>query len=211
MITIDRPNSDYDRRFWRLSFVLLLIAPFLPEITIYFVTALAKLMGCQLDQKNACFIGGVPVSDIIAIALRATAGLLVAAWTKGYVWFIVFCVALTSWIVICLIALTLGWLGTRTRLLLGFAVALVFAVLPYFGPLLAIGSLLNKNCQANEGGVGPCIIFGGSVGSPAHEAVQAGWLILAGAPIALGAFVVYVIIAVVVHAFSRRHPAASAQ
>jgi hypothetical protein len=53
-----------------------------------------------------------------------------------------------------------------SRLVLGFAVAVVFAVLPYFGPMLAIANFANANCRPNEGGVGACIIFGGYVGGP---------------------------------------------
>jgi len=203
------PNSGNRRHFWRLSFLLLIIVPFLPEITIYGIDVLAKLNGCHLDQENACLIGSIPVSRIIAVALRIGAGSLVAAWNHGLAWFIVFCAVITLWIIFCFVALTLGWSRTRSRLLLGFAAALIFAFLPYFGPLLAIGNLLSQNCQANEGAVGPCIIFGGHVGSPAHDAVQAGWLILAGAPIALGVFVVYAVIALLIHAFSRKHPVVS--
>lgn len=183
---------------------MLIIVPFLPEIAIYVAGGLAKLMGCRLDQKDTCLIGSVPVSDIIAGALRVGAGLLVSAWTSGSAYFIVFCASIALWILICFFALTMGWSRTRSRLLLGLAVALVFAVLPYFGPLLAIGNFLNENCKANEGGVGPCTIFGGHVGPPAHDAVQAGWLILAGAPIALGAFVVYAIIALIIRSFRKK-------
>jgi hypothetical protein len=210
-MTASTPNSEYRRHFWRLSFLLLIVVPFLPEVTIYAVGTFAKLMGCQLDQKNVCLIGSIPVSNIIAFALRIGAGSMVAAWNNGSVWFTVFCAALTLWLIVCFVALTFGWSRTSSRLLLGFAAALVFAVLPYFGPLLAIGNLLNQNCQANEGGVGPCTIFGGHVGSPAHDAVEAGWLILAGAPIALGAFVAYTVVAVVIRTFSRKHPVVPAQ
>lgn len=211
-MTANAPNSDYRRHFWRLSFSLLIIVPFLPEIAIYIVAAIAKLMGCQLEQKNVCLIGSVPVSDIIAVALRIGAGSLVAAWTHGYLWFIIFCVTVTLWIVVCFVALTMGWSRTASRLLLGFLAALVFAVLPYFAPQLAIGNLINQNCpQANEGGVGPCMIFGGYVGSPAHDAVQAGWLILAGVPIALGVFLVYAVLALVIHTLSRKRSVARPQ
>jgi hypothetical protein len=94
---------------------------------------------------------------------------------------------------------------------LALAVTIVFALLPYFGPLLAIGNLLNPHCQANEGGVGPCVIFGGSVGAPAHDAMRAGWVVLAGAPISLVAFLIYAIVAGVIHKFSGKDPVRSAQ
>jgi len=199
------------RHFWRLSFLLLVVVPFLPEITIYLVAALAEVKSCQADQANTCFIGPVSVSNIIAFALRVGAGLMVAAWSNGNVWFFVFCVAVSLWIFVCFAALTLGWTHTRARLRLALAVTVVFAVLPYFGPLLAIGNLLNQHCQANEGGVGPCVIFGGSVGTPAHDAMRAGWVVLAGAPISLVAFLIYAIVARVIHKFSGKDPVRSAQ
>lgn len=203
-MTTDTPTPPSQRHFWRLAFLLLVVAPFLPEIVIYLTAALAKIMGCQLDQKNACLIGPIPVSDIIAFALQVGAGLIVAARNNGILWLVVFFIVSTAWLVVCFVALTFGWAHARSRLLLGFAVALVFAVLPFFGPLLAIGNLVYQNCQPNEGGVGSCVMFGGYVGPPAHDAVKAGWLILAGAPIALGAFVIYAIVTIIIHAFSAK-------
>ena len=68
--------------------------------------------------------------------------------------------------------------------------------------MLAIANLVNDNCQPNEGGVGACVMFGGYVGntehSPVHDAVAMGWLALFGAPLALGIFVIYAIIAIVI-------------
>jgi hypothetical protein len=182
---------------------LLVIIPFLPEIVIWITATLAEIMGCRPDQKDTCLIWSLPVSEIIAIALRISAGFVVAATNNGLLWFAVFCGAVTAWLVVCYCALTLGWARTRSRLLLGFAIAVAFAFLPYFGPLLSVAKLANSNCQPNEGGVGSCEIFGGYVG-PAHDAVRAGWLILAGAPIALGAFIIYAAVMVMVSAVSRK-------
>jgi hypothetical protein len=205
--------SDYDsqRHFWRLSFLLLIVTPFLPEITIYLVQAAAALGGCQIDQKDPCLIARVPISEIIAFALRLGAGLIVGAMNNGPIWFAIFCSAVALWIVVCFTSLSFGWSRTKSRLLLGLAAALVFAFLPYFGPLLAIVNLVNQNCHANEGGVGPCIIYGGHVGTPAHDAVRAGWFFLAGAPIALGVFVVYSAITLAIHILSKKHARPSVQ
>lgn len=208
---VNRSNTDSRRHFWRLSFLLLIVVPFLPEIIIYLVQASAKIVGCQLEQKEACLIGSFSASEVIAFALRIGAGLLVDAMNHGVLWFVAFCTAVAVWIIVSFTALSLGWSRTSSRLLLGFAAALVFAFLPYFGPLLAIENLLNQNCQANEGGVGPCIIFGGHVGTPAHDAVRAGWLFFAGAPIALGAFAIYAAVTLAIHAFSKRRVVTSAQ
>jgi hypothetical protein len=201
---VDRSDASTQPHFWRLSFLLLVVVPLLPEMLIFVVQAFAKIGGCQLEQKEACLIGGIPASEIIAFALRIGAGLIVYVMNHGVLWFVIFCAAAAMWIVLSFAALSLGWSRTRSRLVLGLMAALIFAVLPYFGPLLAIGNLLNENCQANEGGVGPCIIYGGHVGTPAHDAVRAGWFVLAGAPIALGAFAIYVGITVAIQAFARK-------
>jgi len=208
---VDRSDTDSRRHFWRLAFFLLIVVPFAPEITIYLVQAFAKVAGCQLDQKDACLIGRVPASEIIAFALRIGAGLIVGAMNNGLLWLAVFSAAVVLWMIVCFTALTVGWSRISSRLLLGLAAALVFAFLPYFGPLLAIENLLNQNCQANEGGVGPCIIFGGHVGTPAHDAVRAGWLFLAGAPIALGVFMIYTATTLAIHFLSGKRTVTSQQ
>ena len=162
-------------------------------------------MGCQLNQKNACLIGSLPVSDIIDFALQVGARLIVAAVSNGALWFVVFWIVVIAWLVVCYVALTLGWVRTRTRLLLGIAVTLVFAVVPYFGPMVSITNLVNEKCK---GGVGSCLMFGGRVGL-AYEAVEVGWLFILGAPIALAAFVIYAIFAILVR--GRSTPITSAQ
>jgi hypothetical protein len=77
--------------------------------------------------------------------------------------------------------------------------------------MLSIAHLENPNCHPNEGGVGPCLIYGGNVGSVAHDAVTLGWLVFAGAPIALGAYVIYVIVAIFIRLVSRRRGAPSVE
>ena len=53
------------------------------------------------------------------------------------------------------------------------------------------------------------MIYGGKVGSVAHDAVRLGWRIVEGAPIALGIFVVYVIVAFGIYLYSKRKLARS--
>ena len=75
---------------WRLGLLLLVVVQFLPEIVIWLTAALAEIMGCQLDQKSACLIGSLPVSNIIALALvRARAGLIIAGIHTNDLWLVV--------------------------------------------------------------------------------------------------------------------------
>lgn len=193
-----------------MAFLLLVALPFLPELLIWFTALLAGAVGCQPDQERECFLGLLPASDVIAFALRWGAGLIVAATSNGVFWFVAFCVVVTTWLILCYVALTLGWARTLVRLVLGVAVALIFAVVPYFGPMLAIANLVNDKCRPNEGAIGTCLMFGGDVW-PAHQAVQVGWLILAGAPIALTAFVIYAIFAIIVRVASTKRAVKSTQ
>ena len=166
--------------------------PFLPEIAIYTVTGLAKIKGCDVTDKAVCVIGNVQLSEIIAVILRA--GVWVAKWMGDYGVAIV-------WLTLCYLAIALGWRTLVGRLLLGLLVTLVFALLPYFGPLVSILPLVNPDCQPNEGGVGPCVMFGGDVGEVAHRTVNPE-LALTGILIALIAFVAYAIVAVAMRLFS---------
>jgi hypothetical protein len=72
--------------------------------------------------------------------------------------------------------------------------------------MLSISHLVNPNCSPNEGGVGGCIVYGGDVGGVAHEVVGLGWRIIVGAPIAIGIFIAYAIIVVIVDLRSQRPP-----
>ena len=83
--------------------------------------------------------------------------------------------------------------GLSSRLMLAFSVSLIFAFVPYFGPMLSIGHLVNPNCSPNEGRVGPCVVYGGNVGSVAHDTVFLSWWVFRGAPVALAAFGLYVL------------------
>jgi hypothetical protein len=197
--TVATSKHGAPRRLWRIALLVLVVLPFLPEIAIYAAAALAKIMGCQLEQKAACAIGSLQISDVIAAALTAATFVGVGLAFYGIV---------ALWLALCYFAVTKGWPHTPSRLLLALGIALVFAFLPYFGPMLAIADLENPNCQPNEGGVGPCVMFGGNVGSPAHDVVTVGWLIVVGAPIALAALVVYVIVLFVIRATAGRRSAA---
>lgn len=179
-------------RWWRLVLLLLIVLPFVPELAIYAVTVLAKLKGCEVTDKVVCTISNVPLSDIIAKILKAA--VWVADWMGDYG-------IAVFWLCLCYLTITFGWRRLVSRLLLGLTVTLVFAVLPYFGPLLSIAHLANANCQPNEGGVGPCLMFGGNVGDVAHNTVNPK-LVITGVVIALATSIVYVVVAVVIRFFS---------
>ena len=197
----------------RFAFLLLVIIPFLPEILIWAAATIAELKGCQPDQKDACLIGTLPVSDIIAFSLYLGAGLIIAGVRASYVWLVVACGAMAGWLVACYAALILGWARVSSRLLLGFAVAAVFAFLPYFGPMLSVANLVNEHCRPNDGGVGACMMFGSYVGkpeaSPAHDAVMLGWLAPYGALLALAIFAVYAVVVIVIAIASAKRTTAA--
>ncbi|MEO8321590.1 MAG: hypothetical protein ABI561_25080, partial [Bradyrhizobium sp.] len=111
------------------------------------------------------------------------------AWQAGIY------LAIAGWLVVCCVAVSQGWSAVPSRLLLGFAVALVFAILPYAGPGLAI----------------VCIkAFGGNVNEDAYTAavqlIESKYTVI-GALLAIGIFVVYAIFVIATGVASSRRPA----
>jgi hypothetical protein len=191
MTTTSAKHSHH--RLARLVLLLLVVIPFLPEIVISATAALARLMGCLPEQKEACRIGSLAASDVINWGLQAGAGVRVAASIASLAGFYL---AITGWLGMCYVVLTLGWARLASRLLLGLAVALIFALLPYFAPWLSIANLVTKDsCDPNSGRV--CIIFGGGV-KAAYAAVRVvAPELLYGGLLAIAIFFVYAIYAVV--------------
>jgi hypothetical protein len=200
-----------ERQTWtRVLLIPLIVVPFAPELTIVAAAALARIGGCAPAESSTCLVAALPVSEVIAIALRAKASFIVehvtdpqfqAAWL-GALYLVIGILLVVGYLVVIR-----GWMHLASRLLLGFALTLVFGLLPYYGSMLALADLANENCLPNEGGVGTCRLFGGYIQGPAyspvHDAVRIGWLALLGAPLALALFAVYAI-AVVVMAIRRR-------
>jgi hypothetical protein len=152
----------------RLLLLLLVAIPLLPEIVIWVVAALAGLVGCQPDQKDACLFGSLSVSNIIDWALWAGGVDIV----KSAAWRAYFYLAMGGWLAVCYVVLIQGWERLRSRLLLGSAVALVFALLPFWGPLLAIKMFASERlCKPESTG---CMLFGGKVDNayPALEMIN---------------------------------------
>jgi hypothetical protein len=192
-------SRDYSYRLlYRAVLILLLVAAFAPEIVIRATVAFARLKGREPDQTDACLIGTLPVSDIIGWALQLSAGFVIAALRSSRWW--LFYAVIVGWLIACYVVLIRGWASLPSRLGIGIVVMVISAVLPYFGPMLAIANLSGENCQPNEGGVGACIVFGGYVGdpraSPVHDAVLMGWAAPYGALLSVAIFASYTIVVI---------------
>jgi hypothetical protein len=192
---IDSLSSTNTRQWrWKTALVFLVVLPLIPELVIFATSLLAQILGCTPGSEAVCTIGPGSAAGIIRNALKA-GSFLGFRFSDGLaaVWLILGC-----WLA------TLGWTRLRSRLLLAFALTMVCAFVPYFGPMLSIDHLINPKCLPNEGGVGPCMIYGGNIGAVAHDTERLVWRIIAGAPIALVIFVVYAITAIWIHLRSRK-------
>jgi hypothetical protein len=186
------------RWFWRGALLSLILLPLLPEVLIIAASTYAGAVGCQVDSKMACAVGPPSASEVIRTALQA-AYFIGSKFADDYI--------VVAWLASLYLLIFLGWTRLSSRLLLALGASLIFGFLPYFGPMLAIGHLANPNCQPNEGGIPPgCTIYGGDVGNAAHDAVRLGWKFFNGAPVALAAFVVFVILMFGASLVSRRRP-----
>jgi hypothetical protein len=190
----------------RLLLLALVAIPLLPEMVIGIAAALAGLMGCRLDQTEPCLIGSLAVSDIISWALQAGAGFILVRIKSSAFWSTGFYLAVGMWLVVCYVVLIQGWSRVASRLLLGFALAFLFALLPYDGPRFAITNLAKKGfCEPTAGGTDVCEMFGRRV-EGADAAVLMGEPILhfAGILLAIAIFAVFAIIVLVSAAAARR-------
>ena len=191
------------RWFWRGALLFLVLLPLLPEVLIIAASAYAGAVGCQIDSKLACAVGPPSATEIIRTALQA-AYFIGSKFADDNI--------VLAWLASCFFLIILGWTRLSSRLLLALGASMIFGFLPYFGPILTIGPLVNPNCHPNEGGVPPeCIIYGGDVGNAAHDAVRLGWKFFYGAPVALGAFVVFVVLMLGARLVSRKRTASREQ
>jgi hypothetical protein len=179
---------------WKFVFAALALLPFLPAISVNVVVALAKINGCGVGAEEICVGGAISVSRAIVAKANATRGMDV-----------VVLVALT-WLAFCYLSIVLGWTRTASRLVVGLTVTVIFAGLPYFAALPALGSFVEPGCKPNEGGFGVCGLFNGSVGSSGHILLIMVWSSFIGVPFGLLAFLAYV--AVVLHQRERELTAA---
>jgi hypothetical protein len=190
-----KPDGNSHHLRWRAALLLLVALPFLPELVILLTSLFAGISGCRPGTDTGCPIGP-SAAGIIRHALE-TGFLVGSRFGDGLA---------AIWLASCCWLITRGWPRLWTRLLLALAISLTCAFVPYFGPMLSISHLVNPNCSPNEGGVGGCIVYGGDVGGVAHEVVGLGWRIIVGAPIAIGIFIAYAIIVVIVDLRSQRPP-----
>lgn len=173
------------RRWWRHALLLLVVVALLPEIAIYIVTAAAKIKGCEVTQETACMICNVPLSDLIARALTAEIWIASSSIPMG-------------WILLCYLAITLGWRHLGSRICMGLIVTCIFGVL-YF-PAVSIAHLVDpKNCMPNH-----CMIFGGDVFGTAYGVGQND--LMEVVIYTLLAFLAYAVLAVLIGLFSARRP-----
>jgi hypothetical protein len=220
------PRAASRRRFWQIVLLVLVVLPLLPEFVVLSVSTIANFSGCRVDappssaaidtaggsdagalvppDPSAVARGFVPpsrsmvsspskvcpigpmVSSIIRFALEA-ALLVGVSFGFGVV---------AVWLALCYVSITRGCSRVLSRLLLAFFISLIFAFVPYLGPMMMMsaGGLENPRCQPNEGGVGPCLMYGGDIGSVAHDSGVLFLHTFIGAPVALGAFGLYALV-----------------
>ena len=104
-----------------------------------------------MSADEACLSGPISVSRTIVAALGARHG-------AGFKVSIV-----PVWLALSYLAVCRGWMRTASRLLLGFAVTLIFAFLPYFLSLPAFGNFAAPECQPFTS-AGVCGLFDGNGG-----------------------------------------------
>jgi len=180
-----RPNQGFGHRRWRGVLLLLVFLPFLPEIVVLLAALFAHVAGCSVGEKAVCAIGPFAASDIIRVALEA-ASLIGVSFAFGLA---------AVWLALSYLAIVKGWLSLSSRIQLALAVSLIFAFVPYFGPLLSIAPSISAGCHPNEGGIPPTCMIYGDVGDAAHEVVRVVWMFFLGAPIAFVAFLIFVLVA----------------
>jgi hypothetical protein len=177
---------------WRLAFLLLVVLPFLPKISIYVVISLAKITSCHVGEGETCLAGPISVSRTIVAALGAD-------WGSGagfIVNILVTCIPV-AWLAVCYLAVNQGWARTVSRILLALIATLIFAALPYFASLPAFGNFVAPDCQPYRGGFGVCELFDGNIGGAPHILMIQVWLGFIGVPIGLLAFLFYVVVILV--------------
>lgn len=169
---------------WKLVFVILVLLPFLPAMSVYAVVALARIKGCEAGGEEICIGGPISTARTIVEAAQASPG-------GG----VVLLIALT-WLALCYLSVTLGWKRTASRLLIGLAVTIILVGLPYFAALPSLGNFIEPHCRPYGGGFGVCGLFDGSIGSAEHILLIQVWASFIGAFASL-AFPIYATVIVV--------------
>jgi hypothetical protein len=157
------PDPRTGRRLWRRIFWIAVLLPLLPGAVIALIALAAGLLGCMASPMEACG----PLGPLFRLAVPW------AEWTGFLMLYgVVFVVGIAC--------LALHRITDRmaVRLLGGLAVAFLLGTMPILGPTLAMGGLVHPGCQPNEGGVGPCVMFGEDIGSSVHNLATLPWLLM---------------------------------
>jgi hypothetical protein len=181
--------------------LLLVTVPLLPEIFIWVVAGVARLAGC----KPAFACESLPASHLIEWGLWA-AGIVRFAWSSY------FHLAIGAWLVVCLLLLFRGWTGATSRLLIGAAISLFFAVLFVYGPWVAVYVVSDANTCKPQLSIG-CFLFGGAErsASGAFQKADQGIVDNEGALLLAAIFVVFAICVTTSSAISARRATKSAR
>lgn len=141
-------------------------------------------------------VGSQRVSELIDWGL--TAGGVISLTWRTY-----FHLIISGWLAVCYVVLIRGWERVTSRLLLGSAVALFFAVLPSSGPLFAIRMIAGADvCKPESSG---CLLFGGQVKNAYGAVANANLAVLNGDILPVVAiFVVFSILVIASSAASAR-------
>lgn len=193
-LTLSRERSA------RRLVLLLVTVPLIPEMFIWVVAGVARLAGC----KPALACESLPASNLIEWGLWA-AGIVRFAWSSY------FHLAIGAWLVVCLLILFRGWSGATSRLLIGAAITLFFALLFVYGPWVAVYVVADANTCNPQLSTG-CFLFGGAErsASGASQKADQGIVNNEGALLLAGVFVVFAICVITSSAISARRPTKSA-
>jgi hypothetical protein len=171
----------------RWPLLLLVAVPLLPEIFIWVVAAIAGLAGCK--PSLAC-------EDVSPAVSKMIEGGLWAAGIVRFTWSTYFHLAIGAWLVVCLLILLRGWAGATSRLSIGAALTLFFAVLFVFGPWFAVYMVTDANTCNPQKRTG-CVLFGGAEESVRgafqkadHGIFNEGTLLLVGIFVVFAIFVI---------------------
>jgi len=172
-----------------LGVVFWLVVAFalLPALAAWAVIGLGAALGCD-PAGPGC--RGLPLAALLRLSLDLAWG-----WAMGLGVVLGFAAALAA------ILLASLW-----RALVAGLLALVCIALP----IAAVAVAAHEDCMVNEGGVGDCVIWGGSMGETFHAAAVIPWFAILAVP-AAGVTLLVGLIGAVAVKINRRRRAARAR
>ncbi|MBI5127981.1 MAG: hypothetical protein HZA66_00940 [Rhodopseudomonas palustris] len=143
--------------------MLLVAVPFLPEVVMIVAALLGRAVGCHAGQDVECRLGPIDLGHLISVAFRPISWLTFGSSNEA-AWSIAFYLVVAAWTVSCYLLIVRGWTSLRSRLSIGFVIAVTLAVLPYSAPQFTIASIVDFNkCPINLGKDAKCLVFGGNI------------------------------------------------